>query len=321
MDANVAVFRDEEGLAERPRDRPPPQGGGEDRLHRRPGHASSTRTCSARSSSDYMLDCAEAIVRRRARAQGVPRRAVPHRLPRAQRRGVAQAHRRLAQRRRRPRSRYSPVTITQWQPRGDGPSTRWPSTRSRSAATSPSRGEAPYWEEFNVELEPHRSVLDGLLQAKDDEDGSIGVRCSCRAAICGSCGVRINGQPGARLQHPPRRDALATRRRTASIDRRADGQHARHQGPDHRHGRGRTGRRSSASRRGSSTRSRSPSASTSSRASRWSTSPRRWPASSAAPASRTASRWRPTRCSSARPRWRRPTASSATRATPSTRSA
>jgi succinate dehydrogenase / fumarate reductase, iron-sulfur subunit len=39
-------------------------------------------------------------------------------------------------------------------------------------------------------------VLDGILQAKDRQDGSIGIRCSCRAAICGSCGVRINGRPG-----------------------------------------------------------------------------------------------------------------------------
>ena len=52
----------------------------------------------------------------------------------------------------------------------------------------------PYWQEFDVELDPTLSVLDGLLQAKDDEDGSLGVRCSCRAAICGSCGVKINGQ-------------------------------------------------------------------------------------------------------------------------------
>src|SRR5205823_11707715 len=60
---------------------------------------------------------------------------------------------------------------------------------------SPETGEAPYWEEFAVDLDGHRSVLDGILQAKDREDGSIGIRCSCRAAICGSCGVRINGQP------------------------------------------------------------------------------------------------------------------------------
>jgi succinate dehydrogenase / fumarate reductase iron-sulfur subunit len=60
----------------------------------------------------------------------------------------------------------------------------------------PESGDAPYWEEHTVELAPHRSVLEGILQAKARFDGSIGIRCSCRAAICGSCGVRINGQPG-----------------------------------------------------------------------------------------------------------------------------
>ncbi len=60
----------------------------------------------------------------------------------------------------------------------------------------PESGEAAYWEEFNVELDPSLSVLDGLLQAKDRDDGSLSVRCSCRAAICGSCGMKINGQSG-----------------------------------------------------------------------------------------------------------------------------
>jgi succinate dehydrogenase / fumarate reductase iron-sulfur subunit len=58
----------------------------------------------------------------------------------------------------------------------------------------PESGEAPRWAEYKVELEGHQSVLDGILQAKDREDGSIGIRCSCQAAICGSCGVRINGR-------------------------------------------------------------------------------------------------------------------------------
>jgi succinate dehydrogenase / fumarate reductase, iron-sulfur subunit len=58
----------------------------------------------------------------------------------------------------------------------------------------PESGEGPYWEEFKVELEDSLSVLDGILQAKDREDGSLAVRCSCRAAICGSCGVKINGE-------------------------------------------------------------------------------------------------------------------------------
>jgi succinate dehydrogenase / fumarate reductase iron-sulfur subunit len=60
----------------------------------------------------------------------------------------------------------------------------------------PESGEGPYWEEFNVDLDPSLSVLDGLLQAKDRDDGSLAVRCSCRAAICGSCGMKINGQSG-----------------------------------------------------------------------------------------------------------------------------
>jgi succinate dehydrogenase / fumarate reductase iron-sulfur subunit len=60
----------------------------------------------------------------------------------------------------------------------------------------PESGEGPYWEEFGVELDPSLSVLDGLLQVKDRDDGSLSVRCSCRAAICGSCGMKINGQSG-----------------------------------------------------------------------------------------------------------------------------
>jgi succinate dehydrogenase iron-sulfur subunit len=58
----------------------------------------------------------------------------------------------------------------------------------------PESGEGPFWQEFDVELEESLSVLDGILQAKDRNDGSLAVRCSCRAAICGSCGVKINGE-------------------------------------------------------------------------------------------------------------------------------
>jgi succinate dehydrogenase / fumarate reductase, iron-sulfur subunit len=60
---------------------------------------------------------------------------------------------------------------------------------------SPETGEAAHWDDFTIDLDGHRSVLDGILQARDREDGTIGIRCSCRAAICGSCGVRINGKP------------------------------------------------------------------------------------------------------------------------------
>jgi succinate dehydrogenase / fumarate reductase iron-sulfur subunit len=58
----------------------------------------------------------------------------------------------------------------------------------------PESGNGPYWESFDVELEESLSVLDALLHARSDQDGTLAVRCSCRAAICGSCGVKVNGQ-------------------------------------------------------------------------------------------------------------------------------
>src|SRR5436305_417010 len=60
----------------------------------------------------------------------------------------------------------------------------------------PQSGEAAYWEDHTVEMGEKKSVLDAILKVKDDEDGSIGIRCSCQQAICGSCGVRMNGKPG-----------------------------------------------------------------------------------------------------------------------------
>ena len=60
----------------------------------------------------------------------------------------------------------------------------------------PQAGEAPHWDEHTVDLKGHQSVLDAILQIRDDKDGSIGIRCSCQQAICGSCGVRMNGKPG-----------------------------------------------------------------------------------------------------------------------------
>ncbi len=58
----------------------------------------------------------------------------------------------------------------------------------------PESGDSAHWQDFDVELDPERSVLDGILQARDDQDGSLSIRCSCRAAICGSCGVKVNGK-------------------------------------------------------------------------------------------------------------------------------
>ena len=60
----------------------------------------------------------------------------------------------------------------------------------------PQAGEAAFWDEHRVQLDERSSVLDAILKVKDEVDASIGIRCSCQQAICGSCGVRMNGKPG-----------------------------------------------------------------------------------------------------------------------------
>ena len=55
---------------------------------------------------------------------------------------------------------------------------------------------APYWGEYTVDVDPFTTVLDMLIRAREDLDGSLALRCSCRSAICGSCAMRINGHAG-----------------------------------------------------------------------------------------------------------------------------
>ena len=42
---------------------------------------------------------------------------------------------------------------------------------------------------------PDWVLLDALNYIKDDMDGSLSYRWSCRMGICGSCGMMVNGEP------------------------------------------------------------------------------------------------------------------------------
>jgi fumarate reductase iron-sulfur subunit len=64
----------------------------------------------------------------------------------------------------------------------------------------PEQEAEPVWEAFTVPFSDDMSVLQGLQQIKDEQDGSLGYRWSCRMAICGSCGMMINGKPGLGCQ-------------------------------------------------------------------------------------------------------------------------
>ena len=46
---------------------------------------------------------------------------------------------------------------------------------------------------FDVDLDDHAMVLDALIAIREYQDESLVVRCACRSAICGSCGMWING--------------------------------------------------------------------------------------------------------------------------------
>jgi fumarate reductase iron-sulfur subunit len=59
----------------------------------------------------------------------------------------------------------------------------------------PEQDQTPFFQQFIVPFTDDMSVLQGLQYIKDELDGSLSFRWSCRMAICGSCGMMINGVP------------------------------------------------------------------------------------------------------------------------------
>lgn len=60
----------------------------------------------------------------------------------------------------------------------------------------PERDAAPHWQRYPVRAEPGMTVLEGLLQIREELDATLAWRFSCRMGICGSCAMQIGGQPG-----------------------------------------------------------------------------------------------------------------------------
>ncbi len=59
----------------------------------------------------------------------------------------------------------------------------------------PEQEDEPVWQSYYVPFTDDMSVLQGLQHIKDDIDGTLSFRWSCRMAICGSCGMMVNGTP------------------------------------------------------------------------------------------------------------------------------
>ena len=59
----------------------------------------------------------------------------------------------------------------------------------------PDKDKEPTFQSFTVPFHEDWVVLDALNYLKDQTDGSISFRWSCRMGVCGSCGMMVNGTP------------------------------------------------------------------------------------------------------------------------------
>jgi fumarate reductase iron-sulfur subunit len=59
----------------------------------------------------------------------------------------------------------------------------------------PERETEPTSQRFEVPFRQDWVILDALNYIKDQLDGSLAYRWSCRMGVCGSCGMMVNGEP------------------------------------------------------------------------------------------------------------------------------
>ena len=73
-----------------------------------------------------------------------------------------------------------------------------------------------YYQDYEVEVEDWFTVLDALIKVREEIDGTLSLRCACRASICGSCAMRVNGQ--AKLVCKTKLDSVWSPGETVTID-------------------------------------------------------------------------------------------------------
>jgi succinate dehydrogenase / fumarate reductase, iron-sulfur subunit len=62
----------------------------------------------------------------------------------------------------------------------------------RYDSSEPEKG--PRFQSYHVRVIPNLTVLTVLLRIRDELDGTLAFRSSCRSAVCGSCAMVINGK-------------------------------------------------------------------------------------------------------------------------------
>lgn len=59
----------------------------------------------------------------------------------------------------------------------------------------PEQDNAPFMQTYRIPYDEEMSMLEALQYIKDEVDGTLSFRWSCRMAICGSCGMMVDGEP------------------------------------------------------------------------------------------------------------------------------
>src|SRR5882724_1227766 len=59
----------------------------------------------------------------------------------------------------------------------------------------PEQEDQPRFQSYTVPYREDWVVLDALNHIKDQIDGTLSYRWSCRMGVCGSCGMMVNGEP------------------------------------------------------------------------------------------------------------------------------
>ena len=59
---------------------------------------------------------------------------------------------------------------------------------------NPDDDHKPKLVSYTIDIESDTTILDALEQIKEEQDGSLTYRRSCRHAICGSCAMNVNGK-------------------------------------------------------------------------------------------------------------------------------
>ena len=54
-------------------------------------------------------------------------------------------------------------------------------------------GKAPFFQDFNIEVDPDEYILDGIERIWAYHDRSLCFQHACHHSVCGACGMRVNG--------------------------------------------------------------------------------------------------------------------------------